>query len=570
MTSSQGLRASLASIWKSHPRTVGGLLLLLTGNALLPLFAHLHRGVWFLDYVNVLVLAFWAAGLCWQRARRAGPVAFGLLGLGAALGGLRYVPTMFSLPQARFLGPAFAILGLLALGTGFLRWPQRVRMPGDRVRTSLDGIAITLSMFTVAWVVLGSADWVGRLPRGLMLIYLLQISVILGLMALWLLQETRLRLPEQAPAKRYVRWALLALLCHGAVGAMLRVTGLYFSSYLGNGIEVLHQLANVLLALAALDTSSDASSEPAQPDASPVPALLPSALSLVVLLLAAFQLVQPQTEPPHTLMGLVLGLLAVLGVRHGLLILDLEQLSRNLEDRVQARTRQLEAQHQEALSGQRVRMMAGLAAGLAHDLNNILGIIRLMVGRLEETCPAGHEEDLKVLGEASGRACALTRRIIDSSRHPELEPTVFPFAAWMRSQEGLLRALLHPGQRLTCEVGPELLVFADAQSLDQVFQNLVANARDAMGPTGRLSIRAAAGIGTVQVEVRDDGSGIAPEHQARLFEPFFTTKLSGTGLGLATVGSLVLQNRGRIRVESEVGRGTAFHIELPAPEGLSH
>jgi signal transduction histidine kinase len=72
----------------------------------------------------------------------------------------------------------------------------------------------------------------------------------------------------------------------------------------------------------------------------------------------------------------------------------------------------------------------------------------------------------------------------------------------------------------------------------------------------------------VKLEIRDDGPGIPAEHKTRMFEPFFTTKPNGTGLGLATVRNLVVQNRGTIRIESQSGQGTAFHIELPAPERL--
>ena len=72
------MSASFSGIWKSHPRIVGGLLVMLLGNSFLPVLIRFHRAVWYLDYLNVLALAFWAAGLCWQRARQEGSSAFGL------------------------------------------------------------------------------------------------------------------------------------------------------------------------------------------------------------------------------------------------------------------------------------------------------------------------------------------------------------------------------------------------------------------------------------------------------------------------------------------------------------
>lgn len=553
------------SLWHAHRGAVVGLSLMVLGNLTLPLLYGLHRVVWYFDYANVLLLAACAAGLAWRRARRQGPRAFLLLGLGAALGGLRYVPTMFGLPLASFTGPAIAILGLLALGAGFLSWPQRTRMPRDRTRTLLDGLALALSLFLGMWILLDATDWMGRISREMMLIYLLQISACLGVLALWLLQETRTGQPEQTQAKRLVRLALIALMAHSALGAFLRVTGYYHPGYLGHVAEVLHQVANALLALAALAPDAPRAGAPLVATPASARAMIPSAVSLVVLALAAQHLYHAPADSARTLVALGMSLLAMLGLRHGLLILDLERLSRDLEARVEERTRKLEAHHQAALSGLRMRMMAGLAAGLAHDLNNILGIIRLRLDLLGETSPPGQQHDLKVLGEASDRAIALTRRILASGQTQELTPRAFDLSVYLEERQGLLQALLHGEQRLELQVAPGLFALADTQSLTQVFENLVSNAREAMGPLGHLVVSAQAGPGSVQIRLQDDGAGIPPEHLDRLFEPFFTTRQSGTGLGLATVRNLMLQNRGDIRVESTLGMGTTFFLELPVP-----
>lgn len=568
MTVTRGASASLSAIARSHPAVLGGLLLLVAANALLPLAYRSHPVVAPLDYLGVLVLAFWTAALACRRSRREGPPAFRLLGLGAALGGLHYVPAMIRLPHPSLASAAISLAALVALAAGFMRWPQQVRMPRDRMRTNLDGLSIALSMFTVAWMALASTAGVGAVPRGMMLVYAVQISACLGILALWLLQETRLRLPAQAQAKVFVRSALVALVAHSTLTALLRATGHYTPGYLGHAVEVLHQGAVLCIALAALSPASADEAQPAVPRPSPVRALIPSLAALAVLLLAAVRIARPHGQPPDTLLVLCGLLLGILMLRHGLLILDLEHLSDDLEARVAARTRELEAHHHEAMGDLRMRMMAGLAAGLAHDLNNLLGVIRLRVELLLEGCPPRQEADLKVLSEASERAAVMTRRILASSRMQEIHPAAFDFTQWLGARGPLLQALLHPAQRLDLEVGGGMQVLADPQSLDQILQNLASNARDAMGPTGLLRIRAHGHGEGIRLEIRDDGPGIDPEHLSRMFEPFFTTKSNGTGLGLATVRNLVVQNRGTIHIDSRPGLGTAFLIDLPAPEQL--
>lgn len=560
-----GARASFAALWRAHPRSLSGLLVLLATNALMPLAYRLHPLAKALDALSVFTLAFWAASLAWRRSRSEGPAAFGLLGLGAALGGLHYAPTLLHLPHAPLLGPAISILSLMALGGGFLLWPQQARMPRDRVRTFLDGIAIAASLFTLAWMATGSMVSVGRLSRGMVLLYMIQIGACLAVLTLWLLQETRLALPEQAQAKRFVRWSLVVLLAYSSIAVLLRITGHYLQNYLGDAAEVLHQTAYALLILAALSPAATPAPLPLREKPSVFRALIPTMVSLAVLALAAIQIFRPQAEAPRTLLGLGSVLMMILVLRHGLLILDLERLSQGLEDRVEARTRELEAHHREAMNDLRIRMMAGLAAGLAHDLNNILGIIRMRLGMLRESCSPTQLPTVDTLGDASERAIALTRRILESGRLQDLTPVHLSLPEWLAGQEGLWRALLHPGQRLVVQAGEAVWVMADPASLDQIFQNLVSNARDAMGPAGTLRIIAGSRSGAVRIEVQDDGPGIPPDQLNHLFDPFFTTKPSGTGLGLATVRNLVLQNRGAIQVESATGQGTVFSIDLPAP-----
>jgi len=107
-------------------------------------------------------------------------------------------------------------------------------------------------------------------------------------------------------------------------------------------------------------------------------------------------------------------------------------------------------------------------------------------------------------------------------------------------------------------------VAADREMLARALGNLVGNALDAMPEGGILRVAATAQDGGVAIEVSDTGPGLTDEQRTRLFTPYYTTKKGGTGLGLAIVQGIVSDHGGRIRVESEPGKGTTFTLLLPS------
>jgi signal transduction histidine kinase len=111
-------------------------------------------------------------------------------------------------------------------------------------------------------------------------------------------------------------------------------------------------------------------------------------------------------------------------------------------------------------------------------------------------------------------------------------------------------------------------MFAYAGKLQQVFTNLILNARDAMFDGGGITLRTKVGEESVVVEVADTGSGIDPENLSKIYDPFFTTKGvgSGTGLGLAVTYGIVQEHSGTIEAASELGAGTTFRLEFPVAE----
>jgi PAS domain S-box-containing protein len=239
--------------------------------------------------------------------------------------------------------------------------------------------------------------------------------------------------------------------------------------------------------------------------------------------------------------------------------------------------RQLEAQLRQA---QKMEAVGRLAGGVAHDFNNLLtaigGYTRLLLDSLEAGDP--RREDALQIEAAAGRAATLTGQLLAFTRGGMVQPSRLDLNAVVGDIGSLLRRLLGESIELQLALRASApWVLADRSQLEQVLVNLAVNARDAMPDGGSLRIATEdvdAGTawrqglpagGHVALTVTDTGTGIAEDLREQVFEPFFTTKSQGqgTGLGLATVYATVRQAGGRIRLQTESGRGTTFLILLP-------
>ena len=231
---------------------------------------------------------------------------------------------------------------------------------------------------------------------------------------------------------------------------------------------------------------------------------------------------------------------------------------------------------------QRLEAVGQLAAGVAHDFSNLLTIVQgqaiFLQERLQE--PADREAVGDIL-DAAARGADLTRQLLTFSGRQILRAQPLDLNALIGGISGLLRRLLGPAISLELQLSADpATVQADRSMLEQVLVNLAMNARDAMAHGGTLTV-ATATVGLdrdtlsgldeypgrfVTLTVADTGSGIPPDVVSHVFEPFFTTKDvgKGSGLGLATVHSVVQQHRGWIRMTSALAAGTRFDIYLPA------
>ena len=234
--------------------------------------------------------------------------------------------------------------------------------------------------------------------------------------------------------------------------------------------------------------------------------------------------------------------------------------SRDITDR-----KQLEEQLRQS---QKMEALGRLTGAIAHDFNNLLTVILGYAEALldsEVTLPVRAE--LREIRRASSSAASLTRQLLVFSRRVPAVLESMDLNHVILELSPMLRRLLGNTVQLALALNArQAVVKADRGLLDQVVMNLLINGRDAMPTGGTMTIATSDDEdGRVTLEVTDTGQGMSPDVQARIFEPFFSTKDPGrgTGLGLATVYTIVTQAGGAIDVESVEGRGTTFRISLP-------
>lgn len=255
----------------------------------------------------------------------------------------------------------------------------------------------------------------------------------------------------------------------------------------------------------------------------------------------------------------------------GLLAASFNEMSRKMAEDIE----RLRAMSERLVRSEKLAAAGTLAAGVAHEVNNPLASISSLIQMLQaRPADAAHEaetrEMLRLIQTQITRITQVLRDMMDFARQRPPERAPLDLAGAVES--GLRLASFDKAfKRLRVETrfdDAAPLVSADADQLQQVFLNLLLNARDAMPEGGSLTARTFYDeeAGEVVAEVADTGHGIAPEHLAHVFDPFFTTKPTGAGLGLAVCYGIVTAHGGRIEVAPGEGGGTLVRVALPAGE----
>ena len=519
------------------------------------------------------------AGVAWAFLRRSGRwerdrwfhLLFGLsLGLHTAWSLVKLLPPAWGAhlgtgsPALRgLLQMVVPLLQLIAI----LSW-RELKAPGLLLwREALDAVLFTLALFLVFWLLgLGQVRASPALPQGfktLELMFFLDYALLMGV-------AFYRGLSSPGHFQGALGWLLAAFLgiTLGNLGWIaLSSRGAYHP---GHPLELLAPFIHACYLLAAVARPTLALERPGGTRRWSTGHLAaPYLPALVALPLAIRHLARTSGERVGVVA--ILGLLMVLLVmlRQVVALWDLRRSAFGLEQTVQERTALLEDLQTAVLRTQKLNLMATLGAGLAHDLKNLLSVVRLSSSYLEEELAEGRQltvQDLSQLRTASDQANALVTNLMAYGRREEAQPACFDLNEQILAMAPLLERLATRSVRVTLALDPVFLPLeVDPTRVEQVLLNLVLNARDAMPAGGRLRILTRRHEDQAVLEVADTGTGMAPETLDRLFQPFFTTKApgQGTGLGLASVKAMVEACLGTIAVASEPGQGTTFTVHLP-------
>jgi PAS domain S-box-containing protein len=235
---------------------------------------------------------------------------------------------------------------------------------------------------------------------------------------------------------------------------------------------------------------------------------------------------------------------------------------------------ELRRQRETVYQTEKLAALGTLSAGIAHEMNNPLGIITsrieiMLLDAEEHGLPAQMLEDLQVLHRATQRVARIATNLRSFGRQtPREHAPVYLNAVVQETLLLMQKPLEVDGISLVTSLDPGLVpILGDASTLQQVLLNLVTNAREAMESGGEIRIETgplAERPDWVRVVIADTGPGISPEELSKVFDPFFTTKKTGTGLGLSVSYGIVQDHHGTVDVQSVPGRGTTFILAFPA------
>jgi two-component system, NtrC family, sensor kinase len=225
---------------------------------------------------------------------------------------------------------------------------------------------------------------------------------------------------------------------------------------------------------------------------------------------------------------------------------------------------------EQLVQAEKLSSIGMLAAGVAHEVNTPLAVITSQLQMMMRQLPSDdpHSPVLDRVVKQGFRASEIINNLLKFSRVSGSERVDLELNKIIKETLTLVAPMLRAAKiSVQTELDSDLPpIQGNAGKLQQVFMNLIMNARDAMPYGGDLTVATSAVDSTVSAEVADNGVGISPENLRRIFDPFFTTKATnrGTGLGLAVSYGIIREHSGKIYVDSSVGRGASFRLEFPA------
>ncbi len=263
----------------------------------------------------------------------------------------------------------------------------------------------------------------------------------------------------------------------------------------------------------------------------------------------------------------LLGMLGIIGSQIGQFM-----ERKRVEDQLQKRSQQIRLFEEKLRDTEKLAILGTLASQLAHEIGTPLNV---MSGRLELLAERTKSDesvskDITVIQKQIDRITKIIRDLLDLTHKREGEHRNTGLHRLLRGMFDFLQFQIEKaGIKLQVLFAPhEFSIYGDVDQLQQLFMNIMINAIQAMAEGGTLTVRTRRSTSEeeplLEVEVRDTGAGILPEHLERIFDPFFSTKTDrgGTGLGLSIVQDIVKKHGGQISVESKVGSGTTFTILL--------
>ena len=249
----------------------------------------------------------------------------------------------------------------------------------------------------------------------------------------------------------------------------------------------------------------------------------------------------------------------------------------NITEKIKIEKR-LNEQNEHLRQVQKIESIGLMTAGISHDLNNLLSVMNTSLQLIKDPhiSQDQREKCINNAQDAVQKSATMLRKLMDFSRRDEIKPQLIDLSEELVSMENILKATLNSHGELTLDLKSRQKCKLDRNQLETMLVNMVVNSKDAMTKLGKIEIRTrdielmddekVPNGKYVQIDFKDNGTGISPDILHKIFDPFFTTKDlgKGTGLGLSMVMTFVQQNQGHIKVTSELEIGTTFSFYFPA------